>query len=101
MSNYRSGPWAEVWDGLYWRWIYLHMDELARNPRWAMMCAMARKMDPDKMARHLSVANEFWTRCSATPTSGLRCDGSLTYIIFHLMQARRQMTPAFAQGQCI
>ena len=59
MSNYRSGPWAEAWDGLYWRWIYLHMDELARNPRWAMMCAMARKMDPDKMARHLSVANAF------------------------------------------
>lgn len=59
MSHYGKGEWAEIWDALYWRWILNHVDELAQNPRWAMMCAMARKMEPEKREKHLSVANEF------------------------------------------
>ena len=45
MSHYNSGPWCDVWDGLYWRWIWNHHQELAKNPRWAMMCSMAKRMD--------------------------------------------------------
>ena len=62
MGNHAKGPWVEVWDGLYWRWILNHADELAKNPRWAMMCAMGRKMDPEKQARHRAVADEFLQR---------------------------------------
>lgn len=59
MSNHPAGEWAAIWDGLYWRWIWNHVDELARNPRWSMMCAMARKMDPAKRAEHIRVAEAF------------------------------------------
>ena len=59
MSNFRPGPWTEVWDGLYWRWIFKHADLLAKNPRWSMMCAMARKMDPQKRDTHLERAEAF------------------------------------------
>ena len=59
MSNHPTGDWAKIWDGLYWRWIWNHVDELARNPRWSMMCAMARKMDPAKMKSHLAVAEDY------------------------------------------
>ena len=45
MSHYKPGPWAEIWDGLYWRWIWTHADALQKNPRWAMMVSMARKMN--------------------------------------------------------
>lgn len=59
MSHYKKAPWCEVWDGLYWRWIWNHADELARNPRWAMMCSMAKKMDAEKRNRHLENANQW------------------------------------------
>ena len=59
MSNYKTGPWCEVWDALYWRWIWNHADELSKNPRWSMMCSMARKMDEPKMSHHLNVANDY------------------------------------------
>jgi deoxyribodipyrimidine photolyase-related protein len=59
MSHYKKGDWCDVWDGLYWRWIWNHADELAKNPRWAMMCAMVKKMDPEKRQTHLNNA-EAW-----------------------------------------
>ena len=59
MSNYPAGDWTSVWDGLYWRWIPNHADSLAKNPRWAMMCATARRLAPEKKASHLEAANSF------------------------------------------
>ncbi len=59
MSHYKPGPWCEVWDGLYWRWIWRHSDALAKNPRWAMMCSMAKKMDQSKLDTHLKNAESF------------------------------------------
>jgi deoxyribodipyrimidine photolyase-related protein len=59
MSHYKKGPWCDVWDGLYWRWIWNHVDELSRNPRWAMMCSMVKKMDTEKRGHHLLNAQEF------------------------------------------
>ena len=51
--------WSAIWDGLYWRWIHIHSKELGKNPRWSMMCAMAKKMDSEKMNQHLKNANSF------------------------------------------
>ncbi|WP_419189723.1 cryptochrome/photolyase family protein [Stieleria marina] len=62
MSHYKRGPWCDVWDGLYWRWIWNHADELAKNPRWAMMCSMARKMDEQKREKHLANAEAFLSK---------------------------------------
>jgi deoxyribodipyrimidine photolyase-related protein len=59
MSHYKKGPWCESWDGLYWRWIWLHADELSKNPRWSMMCSQVKKMDADKRQRHLDAAESF------------------------------------------
>ncbi len=59
MSNHPPGDWTGIWDGLYWRWIHNHVEELGKNPRWSMMCAMARKMAPQKMENHLRVAEEY------------------------------------------
>lgn len=59
MSHFKKGQWCDIWDGLYWRWIWNHVDELAKNPRWAMMCSMAQKMDEDKREAHLQHAESF------------------------------------------
>ena len=59
MSHYPAGDWTATWDGLYWRWILNHAESLAKNPRWAMMCATARRMAPEKKDAHLEAANAF------------------------------------------
>ena len=58
-SHYKPGPWCDIWDGLYWRWIFNHTDELEKNPRWAMMCAMGKKMDKEKRRTHVKNAEKF------------------------------------------
>ncbi len=59
MSHYSKAEWCDAWDGLYWRWIWNHSKELAKNPRWAMMCSMAKKMDPKKRNQHIKHAEAF------------------------------------------
>lgn len=59
MSNHPKGDWCEVWDGLYWRWIWKNADQLEKNPRWAMMVAMVRKMDHEKRENHLKTAEKY------------------------------------------
>jgi deoxyribodipyrimidine photolyase-related protein len=59
MSHYEQDSWCEIWDALYWRWILNHVDDLGKNPRWAMMCRMAMKMKASKRKQHLEVAEAF------------------------------------------
>jgi deoxyribodipyrimidine photolyase-related protein len=72
MSNHPRGAWTDVWDGLYWRWVLNHSDSLAKNPRWAMMCAMARKMNPEKASQHRENAEEFLRALDAESTHSTR-----------------------------
>lgn len=62
MSHYKTGPWCEIWDGLHWRWIWNHADELSQDPRWAMMCSVAEKMESAKRESHLRSAKKFFGR---------------------------------------
>lgn len=54
-----NGEWCAIWDALYWRWIWKQKTTLRKNPRWAMMCSLAEKMEPKKMQRHLDIADGF------------------------------------------
>lgn len=60
MSNWSgSGEWANIWDGLYWRWIWQHADALEKNPRWAMMVSTVRRMNQEKREAHLNTASNY------------------------------------------
>ncbi len=59
MSHYTKGPWSDIWDGLYWRWIIDHADALDGHPRWAMMVRQARAMAPETKARHQATAHNY------------------------------------------
>lgn len=59
MSNHQRGSWCETWDGLYWRWIWKHRQHLRKNPRWAMMCRSAERMDKGKRQAHLNAAEDW------------------------------------------
>ena len=59
MGNHRPGEWCDIWDGLYWRWIWRNREKLKGSPRWAMMVSMAEKMEEKKLQGHLEVAANF------------------------------------------
>ncbi|MDA8586663.1 cryptochrome/photolyase family protein [Rhodobacteraceae bacterium] len=59
MSHWKPGRWSEIWDGLYWRFIWNHRAELRGNPRWAMMCKSVENMDDAKRRTHIDNAEEF------------------------------------------
>lgn len=62
MSHWGKGEWAEIWDGLYWRFIWTHRAELRGNPRWAMMCRTAERMNAETMQGHLARAEAYLSR---------------------------------------
>ncbi|MGQ7844028.1 cryptochrome/photolyase family protein [Granulosicoccus sp. 3-233] len=59
MSNHKRGDWCDIWDGLYWRWIWKQRQALGSNPRWAVMCRAVEKMDPGKRQNHLNNAETY------------------------------------------
>ena len=59
MSDYKKGPWCEVWDALYWCYIEKHSELFARNPRMSMMVNLVKKIETSKMKQHRKVAAEF------------------------------------------
>jgi deoxyribodipyrimidine photolyase-related protein len=59
MSDYARGPWCEVWDGLYWRYIDNNKELFSKNPRMSMIANLAKKMDPKKLKAHHTHADQF------------------------------------------
>jgi deoxyribodipyrimidine photolyase-related protein len=59
MSDYKKGPWQEVWDGLFWRFMHVHRDFFLQNPRLGMLVKTFDKMDPIKQKMHFKNAEGF------------------------------------------
>ncbi len=48
LSNYSTGDWVDIWDGLYWRFIEKHRDYLAKNTHTAGLVNLLDKLDVDR-----------------------------------------------------
>ena len=48
MSDYERGEWANVWDGLYWRFIEKHRGILSKNQRMRSVVQRLDRLDPDQ-----------------------------------------------------
>ncbi|MDY0077032.1 MAG: cryptochrome/photolyase family protein [Bacteroidales bacterium] len=59
MSNYPSGDWEKIWDGLYWRFIDKQQDFFLSNPRMALMVKIYQKMPAERKQTHLENAEKF------------------------------------------
>jgi deoxyribodipyrimidine photolyase-related protein len=59
MSNHTKGDWCELWDALYWRFIYKHREIFIKNPRMSMMVRQAEKMEPEKFRRLMKRAEDY------------------------------------------
>ncbi|HEX8549799.1 MAG TPA: hypothetical protein VF691_22755 [Cytophagaceae bacterium] len=59
MSDFKKGPWTEVWDALYWRFIFKHKEFFSKNPRLSMMTIHLEKMGNEKIAKNVEIAEAF------------------------------------------
>jgi len=59
MSNFEKGEWCNIWDALFWRFLYRHKKVLEKNPRMTMMIVQLNKMDKQKLKNHLHIAESY------------------------------------------
>jgi len=59
MMHFKKGPWCDVMDGLYWRFIDKNKKFFLKNPRLAMMVRVSEKMNQERKSRILKAANNF------------------------------------------
>jgi len=59
MMDFKKGPWCNIMDGLYWRFIDKNKKFFLKNPRLSMMVKILEKMKPERKKEIFSVANSF------------------------------------------
>ncbi len=59
MSDYKKGPWCEVWDGLFWRFMHVHRNFFLKNQRLGMLVKTFDKMPEEKRKHHINNADKF------------------------------------------
>ena len=59
MMHFKKGPWCDVMDGLYWKFIDKNTKFFLKNPRLAMMVRVSEKMSKDRKIRIFKAANNF------------------------------------------
>ncbi len=59
MMHFKKGPWCDVMDGLYWKFIDRNKKFFLKNPRLAMMVRISEKMNKERKKRIFKAANKF------------------------------------------
>ncbi len=59
MMHFKKGPWCDVMDGLYWKFIDKNKRFFLKNPRLAMMVRVSEKMSKERKIRIFKAANNF------------------------------------------
>ncbi|MBT8068602.1 MAG: cryptochrome/photolyase family protein [Gammaproteobacteria bacterium] len=66
MSDYKKGPWCDIVDGLYWRFIAKHREFFSGNPRLALMPKALDRLDEARRTRIFAAADEFLEQHTVT-----------------------------------
>jgi deoxyribodipyrimidine photolyase-related protein len=59
MGNYPKGPWCDMWDALYWRFLYVHRDLFEHNPRMAPFITYITRMPEEKRQQLIEKAERY------------------------------------------
>jgi len=71
MSDYKKGPWCDIVDGLYWRFIDKHREFFSGNPRLALMPKALDRLASARRTSIFAAAEAFLERQTvASQTSG-------------------------------
>jgi deoxyribodipyrimidine photolyase-related protein len=59
MSDYPKGPWQEIWDALFWRFLDNHRIFFLKNPRLSMLVRTYDKWDGSKRESIIQIAEDY------------------------------------------
>ena len=59
MSDFKKGPWCDVWDGLFWTFVEDHKEFFLKNYRMAQMARLHDRMSEEKKQTHRDNAAGF------------------------------------------
>ena len=59
MSNYKKGPWCDVVDGLYWKFMSDNKKFFASNPRLSILPRSLDRMKPERKKLIFKEADNF------------------------------------------
>ena len=59
MSDYSSGKWEDVWNGLFWRFLHKNKTVLSKNPRVSLILGNLSRMNNETLQKHLETADNF------------------------------------------
>ncbi|PKN03698.1 cryptochrome/photolyase family protein [Candidatus Dependentiae bacterium HGW-Dependentiae-1] len=59
MSNYKKGTWEELWNALYWHFIYTKKSLLQKNGRLAIMAFYLHSITSNVLMHHIKVAKKY------------------------------------------
>ena len=59
MMDFKKGPWCDIMDGLYWRFINKNRSFFKTNPRLNMMVSLFDKMNKQKKNLIIEKAENF------------------------------------------
>ena len=62
MGATKSGDWKQLWDALYWRFLFIHRDFFEMNHRTKMMIYHLDKISPDRMNKIIKLSNQLLDR---------------------------------------
>jgi deoxyribodipyrimidine photolyase-related protein len=65
MGDYKKGPWSVTWDNLFWRFMHVHRDMLAKNPRLSLLLKTFDKMPAPRREKILTEAGHFLDELSS------------------------------------
>lgn len=59
MSNYPNGPWVEIWNSLFWRFMHKNLNFFKSQQRLGLLAQQIDKMDKDQLHKHYNLADKF------------------------------------------
>lgn len=62
MSDFSRGPWCNIWDALFWRFIQKHEKVFSDNARMRVMTFQLERMGKKKANDHVKVAEQYLNR---------------------------------------
>jgi deoxyribodipyrimidine photolyase-related protein len=62
MSDFGTGPWCEIWDALFWRFVEKNRSVFTENPRMRVMTFQLKRMGRKKVNEYFRAADKFLTQ---------------------------------------
>ncbi|MBL8015227.1 MAG: cryptochrome/photolyase family protein [Candidatus Doudnabacteria bacterium] len=69
VSNYKAADWCDLWDSLFWRYIYTHKEMIANTPRLRVITTQLARIPKPRLQKHIEAAEKYLHSLYSSTTS--------------------------------